>query len=475
MSPFVHFFVWGVYAHWIGGTLLALTIAGAVLLAVGINDKSGRATIGAVMLVVFGCLWAVGVFMNSAWKHQAYLAHTPVNHISDEPDTTGFRFLPLSVAKTTATNKISDSTVSPGEPEPFVEGDEAKWIVPREPNNFNGSVFGTQPGFLTVNTVADTQADTTSYDPGFGLCCWSDWITWAAIEKHFWGDFSSADAYATNLNGETVIVKPYLTRRFDWSHLLPVMYSEWDGDIIFHHDGAIEDLSAAEAPSKYPGARLYPLEMAKYFSESYPYKEGWWNVSRFGQHINQPDVPHLGGDDKNVNQFPFLIPTEDGPVWYTAVEPYGSAKSAYMSYYVDATSGKVSVYEFPEPLVGPDRAESFVNNAFNQLKSTSFVEPRPFVKNGNLYWMVSATTSGSPDVQFTALVDAYSEDVIKLPSKQAVERVVAGEDPHKVGEVVSASASSAATDSGEDQESTMSDADLARLLREAADRLEKKG
>jgi hypothetical protein len=157
-----------------------------------------------------------------------------------------------------------------------------------------------------------------------------------------------------------------------------------------------------------------------------------------------------------------------------------------MSYYIDATTGEVKTYKFSEPLVGPDRAESFVNNAFNTLKGTSFYEPRPLVKNGNLYWMLSASASGTPDVQFTALVDAYSEDVIKLDNRQAVERVVNGEDPHNVGQVI-ASSGTPSQSSGASTEttppstsspsssdlSTVSDQDLARLLREAADRLEK--
>jgi hypothetical protein len=101
--------------------------------------------------------------------------------------------------------------------------------------------------------------------------------------------------------------------------------------------------------------------------------------------------------------------------------------------------------------------------------------------------MLSASASGTPDVQFTALVDAYSEDVIKLKNQSEVERVVNGEDPRKVGEVVSSSGSGldqpssssagSSTDSSSASggESTISNAELAKELREAADRLEKAG
>jgi hypothetical protein len=68
--------------------------------------------------------------------------------------------------------------------------------------------------------------------------------------------------------------------------------------------------------------------------------------------------------------------------------------------------------------------------------------------------------------------------VIRLDNKQAVERVVAGEDPRRVGTVVTASGSSsgaASEESTSGSETTLSDSDLARALREAADRLDKKG
>jgi hypothetical protein len=280
----------------------------------------------------------------------------------------------------------------------------------------------------------------------------------------------------TILDEEPVIVKPYLSYKLRWNLIWPMMVPEYSGVLIFHHDGTSDDLSASEAAAKYPGSRLLPEEMAEYFAKAYQLKDGVWNYEF--THKDMPDTPKLEG---SKNQFPFLIPTDNGPVWYTAVEPYGTSKSAYMSYYINATDGSVGVYKFSEPLVGPERAETFVNNAFNTLKGTSFYEPRPMVKGNNFYWMLSASASGTPDVQFTALVDANTEDVIKLKNQSEVQRVVNGEDPHKVGEVVASSGTpsqtnaQSPTDQSTSDLSTVSDQELAQMLREAADRLEKQG
>jgi hypothetical protein len=484
----IHPFAMALWEHWPGLILLGLAVASAVMAA------WRRPVIFIPLAIFFFILWISSGIFGEAWRYEAYLDETNIQNIQTEPETTGFRFLPLEVAETTATNKVSDPTVTPGNADPLINGSQAKWIVPLEPNNFSTKYTGKQPGDLVINTTADVTQDNTEFDPGYGLCCFNRGIGWNSVGKKFWADYSPRN-YMTVLDGETVIVQPYLRYHLSWRGIIPLEVPQYGGVLVFRSDGSIEDLSPSEAASKYSGGRFFPEEMAEYFSHAYQYKDGIWNA--WFTHQNMPDVPHLGSDSNNgsnsdssktkPNQFPFLIPTDSGPEWYSAVEPYGTSKSAYMAYYINATDGAVQIYKFEQPLIGPDRAETFVNNAFNQLKGTSFYEPRPVVKGGNLYWMLSASASGTPDVQFTALVDAYSEDVIKLKNQSEVERVVNGEDPRKVGEVVSSSGSGldqpssssagSSTDSSSASggESTISNAELAKELREAADRLEKAG
>jgi len=481
LPQIVHPFAMTLWKHWPGLILLGLVLASGVMAV-------GRPVIFMPLAIFFFILWVSSGIFGEAWRYEAYLDETNIQNIQTEPETIGFRFLPLEVAEATATNKISDPTVTPGNADPLINNSQAKWIVPLEPNNFSTKYTGKQPGDLVINTTADVTQDNTEFDPGYGLCCFNRGIGWNSVGKKFWADYNPRN-YMTVLDGETVIVQPYLSYHLSWRGIIPLEVPQYDGILVFHSDESIEDLSSSEATSKYPGGRFFPEEMAEYFSHAYQYKDGIWNA--WFTHQNMPDVPHLGSDSNNgssknkANQFPFLIPTASGPEWYSAVEPYGTSKSAYLAYYVNATDGTVQTYKFEQPLVGPDRAETFVNNAFNQLKGTYFYEPRPVVKGGNLYWMLSASASGTPDVQFTALVDAYSEDVIKLKNQSEVERVVNGEDPRKVGEVVSSSGSgsdqspsssadsSTGSSSASGGESTMSNAELAKELREAADRLEK--
>jgi len=485
-APITHPFALTVWAHWPGWTLFGFAVI-CTILGVYRYSEQDRFGLWLPLAILFTVMWIVGGIFGSFWKQQSFLANTQIEHLSEEPETTGYRFLPMEVATTTATNKTTDSQVTPGQVEPLVTGNTATWVVPEEPNNFWTTYTGGQPGYLHINTTANTTRETTEYTPGFGICCFDGRsMGWTSVNRHYWADISP-ERYMTLLNGEMVIVQPYLTYYLDWKYLIPFMVKQYGGVLIFHADGTHEDLTPEEAAETYPDGRFYPHEMAEYFADSYQLQNGIWNY--LFTHRDQPDVPKLGADDSGKhNQFPFLIPTDQGAEWYTAVEPYGASKSAYMSYYINATTGTVRVYKFTEPLVGPDQAESFVNNAFPELKNTSFYEPRPLVKNDDLYWMLSATASGSPDVQFTALVDAYSEDVIQLNNMQEVERVVSGEDPRRVGKVVGSSGTpsqeqSAASDGGNVGRGTtdpadgsnLSDEELVELLREAADRLEKQG
>jgi len=460
VPPLAHGLLISAWRHWIGWALLGAALSGVVMALLGLRVS------GIAVAAVFGVVWVISGMAGDVLRKEAFLAASNVAYLDSQPDTTGFRYLPMEVAGTIATNRNTDTQANPGEAEPYVKGDEANWLVPLEPNNGSATYFGGQPGYLLIDTASDTTHDQTVYDPAPSLCCfWRSW-SWRNVTERFWADYSPRP-YMTELEGEAVWVQPYLTYSLDWhTNILPVMVPGFGGVLVRHADGTSDDLSPQEAASRYAGERLYPEELSGYFADAYQYKDGWWNA--VWRKKDLPDVPKLSDE----NQFPYLIPTENGPAWYTAVEPHGSSTSAYMSYYIDATIGQTSVYRFDGYPSGPDTARAAVNQAYNNLKGTSFYEPRPLMQGENLYWMYSAWAGKTPDIEFTALVDAYTNDVIRLDTKRQVERVVAGEDPRKVGSVVSASSSGESTST---EEATLSDAELVQALRQAADRLEKAG
>lgn len=441
-----HPFIYALCAHWPSWVSLAVLVFGVGL--IGVERPGIGIPISAIGFIACATLFVMG----SAWQHVSYLENTSITQLDAEPESAGFRFLPYEVASTVGSNKASDSSVDLNDFEPYVDGEEPGWISAREYRTFANQITYDQPGVFSISSHSDATTDDTSIPHGFGVCCFED-FRWESVRQHFWADYSPR-AYPTLLNGQPVVVQPYLTRYFDF----PVMVPQWAGSQIYWPDGTIEDLSAEGIANKYPGSRLFPQEMAEYFADAYQYKNGIWNA--WFTHVDMPEVPKIEG---MKNQMPYLIPTESGSTWYMAVEPYGkSNKSVYMAYYVDATTGDVSIYKFGENLIGPERALTYPPAKYQELKNLVMLEPRPVVRDGDLYWLMSATTSDYPNVQFTAVLNAKTEEVFRLDSQEAVEAFVAGDDSKASGETTQSS------DEAPNEE-------LVQLLRQAADVLEKGG
>lgn len=513
-TPLIHPFFYMWYAHSFAMTAALAVLVGAGLVALALNADTRGSFIptflpGVVLLIVSVPALVLYMFMGGGLQKMAYLEDNQPEMIDTQADTTGVRYIPYEVAQNVAKNNAMDPYISPGEMEPYVEGNEAYWVAPREPVGL-GNLFAPQKGIIEAKSTSDVEADDSQwFSPGIGTCCMTNTIGWQNVKEEFFNDYSPEE-YTTRLNGEQVVVQPYLGYYSTWRYLLPTRVPYWKGVLIYHGDGTRENLRADEAGAEYPDGRLAPWEMAKYFSSAYPYKDGL--VNKWFYHVDQPDTPHLGGGDSgdeeddstptdtNSNQFPFLIPTEDGPSWFSAVEPRGKSRNLFMAYYYDATTGKPQVHRFEGNPAGPDRAASLIDSKYQELKNAVFIEPRPIVKNDNLYWMLTSTTSEYQTVSFTAVMDAETEEVYRLESMADVEAFVksgtlpkgvpngsptTGTDPASGSGERTASKDNKASDSGERETNSdnsgsrsgdsaaPSDEELVEMLRDAADRLEK--
>lgn len=483
IPPILHPFVYIFVAHWPSMIPFCLMSIGIFMVVVAMADdvpdtRSAVFGIGLLLILIGGTPWLVLAIFGGAWQKEAFLQNQTIEVMEAQPNTTGFRYMPYEIAQTAGKNLTADPTVHVGELEPLSVGDEAKWIAAREPAGLGNTFFGSQKGVVIAQGQSEVYEDDSQwFSPGVGTCCITNTLGWKAVKTRFWADYSS-EYYVTQLNGETVIVWPYLGYEFDFPTMVPYL----KGVLIYHSDETIEDLSPEEAANKYPEGRFFPHELVSFFSDAYQYKKGVINAWLY--HLDQPDVPKLSGPDQSdnekgkasTNQFPFLIPTENGQQWFTAVEPYGSSRSVYKSYYVDATTGKIGVYDFPEPLVGPDRAASFISSEFQELKNAIFIEPRTIVRDGNLYWVLTSTTDEYVSVSFSAVVDAQTEEVYKLDSEEDVRAFIeSGTLPGKNKVDTSpANTHSNETQTGGSSTEGQSDEELIQILRDAADKLEEK-
>ena len=100
---------------------------------------------------------------------------------------------------------------------------------------------------------------------------------------------------------------------------------------------------------------------------------------------------------------------------FVAVEPYGESFGVFKIFFVDAVTGKVDIYELDDTktLTGPNRVISFARSQFPTIDwSTSLIiEPRPYIQNNELYWMLSIVPKDYAGISKTVFVNAATNKV----------------------------------------------------------------
>jgi hypothetical protein len=493
-SPIFHGLLIGFYANWF---FWLLVVIGTILLVVLLRRGATRAAamVGGAWLLLLLFFLIFGVALQQVRFYNALDIQT----LDSIPRTEGVRYLPLEVAARAAQNQANEPRVQLGDFEPFgEEGGTLGWVAPREPSGgFNVFTYE-QQGVATVRGEGEVEVLREPFRYGEGMSI-TDNINWRLIEERFWVTLD--DPYYSVDDGEPLMLVPYLRYRLSF----PVTIPYWAGTFVVHPDGEIEDLTAEEIveDERFANERLYPASLARRAADSLAYQNGIWNAW-----VTRRDVPEVPVLENSANQMPFLLPTEDGSVWYTALEPYGPSNATYTMLYADAHTGEHSVYRLPfdEALIGPNRSFGFVTNAYPNFQwirasasgetgNVVSLEPRPVVREDPeggervLYWMLSVTTRDSPGINLTAFVDSRDGAVTGLDNYQDVlafarneefsadAEVPTGASPDASGEEPSSPAGGedSGADPGEIRPEDLSDEELVDLLREAADRLEGEG
>jgi hypothetical protein len=336
-------------------------------------------------------------------------------------------------------------------------------------------------------------------------------VGWALKREKFF-------AHHTNqyyvLDGEELLgVVPYISYGFSF----PVMVPRWGGVLVVHPDGEIENLSPEEAikDGRFEGERLYPEQLARRVGDVWKYRNGYWNT--WFAHKNEAQIPQIDSPEgqstldeqpaapqgTSTNQMPFLIPTGEGPQWFTAAEPYGKSFSMYQGIYVDAHSGEVTYFkpDTGSALIGVNKALDYAKATFPNYQwglNAVILEPRPVVKDETLYWMATITNADKAGVNQTVMVNASKQgEVTVLETYEDVVAFVEGENTGETvnvegGDILGTSEEPSGTpgievpedqaaqpeDGAGSQEATpgdvseMSDEELIRIISEAANELE---
>ena len=485
-GPFFHGLLIGFFANFSFWVLVLLGIILVVFLFSRGYRRPALIATGAWIALLFFFL-----IFGGALEQVRFYDSLEAESIPEIPETEGVRFLPLEVAARAAQNRANEPRVALGDFEPLERepGEPLGYVAPRVPNGgFNVFTYE-QQGVSVVNGEGEVETLREPFRYGEGMSI-TDNINWKLIQERFW--VSLTDPYYSVDGEEVLMLVPYLKYRLSF----PVTIPYWAGTFVVHPDGEIEDLTRDEivADERFADERLYPGELARRAAESLAYQNGIWNAW-----VTRRDVPQIPDIDNTDNEMPYLLPSGEGPVWFTALEPYGPSNATYTMLYTDAHTGEYSVHKRPldSALLGPNRSFGFVTNAYPDFQwyrpdagggtgSIISLEPRPVVRpeggENVLYWMLSVTTRDSPGVNLTAFVDSRDGSVTGLRSYEEVLAFARGEDvpgaeEREGGEVAGDPAQGPPPEGGEapaegPSPDDLSDEELIRLLREAAERLE---
>ena len=509
ISPAFHGLLMALYVNW---PFFLVTLGGGLLVVYlwSIGDKDPAKLVAFVAVVA-----AVAyTFTAAPLRDLKYLDSIEPTEIEEMPDTTGVRYLPYEVAARFGQNTQDDSTLVLGDFEPL-DNEEGgiDWVAPREPNGVWNSFINNQDGATIIKPDGSAELVSQEFKRGEGMALHRN-VAWALKRERFFVDHTNQ--YYVLHDGELLGLVPYVSYKFSF----PVMVPQWGGVMVVHPDGEVEDLSPEEAinDGRFEGERLYPEQLARKVGDVWKYRNGYWNT--WSAHEDEAVIPEIGATDEvnssggkaakkssgdsmanqvsTNNQMPFLIPTEEGPQWFLAAEPYGGSYSLYRAIYINAHDGEVTYFrpDTGSALIGVNKGLDYARATFPNYqwgRNAILLEPRPVIKGETLYWMATITNADTAGINKTVMVNSAEQgEVTVLESYEDVMAFVEGEDTGRTVEVEedgAAGASGEPSDIPEDETpeeqpaqssttqspsdvSDMSEEELIRVIREAADELE---
>lgn len=410
ISPGMHGF-WFAFYQGKGIFLAVLVVAlgvGAFLL-----QNTAVRVVGGMVCAVGVVMLLSSLFIGSTVAKTELAQSIEAEEMSDLPDTTGIRYLPLQVAENCAVTRLRSSQYVLGDIDPIGTGSELDWVAPLEPNGTWPTWISNTKGVAVIKPSCSLDVkDQQPFKYGEGMQM-TDNLNWQLHRERYWADV--AETYYVEDDEEVLTVAPYIKYKLHFRfafNFIPTLATVpyWGGVFVVDPDGEIEDFAPEEArnDSRLEGQRIYPSDLSRKIGEAWKYRLGMRNVWFVKEDLTE--IPDVDGP----NDMPYLLPTTDGPKWFTAFEPTGDTHGIAKMMFVDAITGQVNVYDPPSDSawMGVNRAEQAVSNEpLVPWENYSVIEPRPVVEDGTLHWMNSVTNKKNTNVTFTTLTNTQNNNV----------------------------------------------------------------
>jgi len=398
--------------------VLILLIISIILIAYTFKRKKYMA---ATVFLLFTIALFIVLGLNDVIMEKYIVKETTYNKISSLPDSVGVRMLPRAVARRYLEDSLQKSREKVGGLNIVNINDMLYWTAPRIPDGF--ILYFTQKvnGIMIADATKsnrETSLITKRLDVGEGIGI-TDSIYWKIFKKRYF--INLGDVYYINKNDTILTIAPIIAYKFRF----PVMIPYFDGVFILNEEGKIGKYSPEQITKikEFTNNRAFPEELARLYVDAYKYNLGILNA--WFLHEDQIEITDVYDQS---NRQPFLMPTVDGLKWIIATEPYGESYGIFKIFLVDALSGKIDVLELNEDqtLTGPVRVVSYVKKKFPTIdwSTAKVVEPRPYVINGSLYWLLSITPSDFAGISYTLFINSFNNEVITFENDEDVYKFI---------------------------------------------------
>ncbi|MEH3054831.1 MAG: hypothetical protein PGN13_12645 [Patulibacter minatonensis] len=384
--------------------------------------RDPRKGVWAVSLGVAGFAFFVLLSLNPVLVKRSIAVHTDYARIDGLPSSGVVRLVPREVAGRIMTAGFNSSVERLTNLSVINTPDGLKWSAIRSPQGVFRR-YTDKSGGLELQDAQDPSRSLEQLDAEFkfapGLAVF-DSLTWQLRERRLLADLQDPVGILDSA-GKPLILVPYVTYTG-----FPIRRPVFGGAFVVHPDGKIEDLTPSEAarrPEIAKSGRLFPNTLARRVADAYALKGGIWNY--LALHKNQTVVV-----DTESNPQPYLLQGPNGTTsWVSVAQPYGQSSATTAIFITDSAAGRTNLWTIPQrdALTGNARAVdiaeglaipgvSFGTGGVAAPGTGSFraVEPRPVIVKGKLYFIVSVVPSTSTTVTKTIVVDASTNQAIKV-------------------------------------------------------------
>ncbi|MCF7861002.1 hypothetical protein K9M79_02060 [Candidatus Woesearchaeota archaeon] len=393
---------------------VAFVVAGSIMMI-------RRSRVTSSVLITIGILLMLVMSFNDLIVQHNIVQSTEYNKIQKLPDSTTLRMLPMPVAYRYLQDSLQKSTERIGGLDIVNINGSLVWTAPRVPDGtilyFTQKVNGLMIGQADVSE-RKTRLVNSEMEIGEDIGIFDN-IFWTIYKKKFFIDVD--EVYYLMDGDEVITIVPTIGYRF----MFPVMVPYFNGAFKVYKDGSAEFLTPEEIEKDplFADNVVYPESLARLYVDSYKYHLGIINT--WFLHEDQIEISDVYGE---ANRQPFLIPTEDGLKWIVATEPYGQSYGVFKIFLVDGMSGRIDLLELDDEqtLTGPVRVVSYVKQEFPVIDwaTSRVIEPRPYVVEGRLYWMLSITPIDYAGVSYTVFVDSQTNEVLAFKTDEEVQQFV---------------------------------------------------